>query len=172
MKIYTAFQKFILKLSLFLFVLIWVLVFFQLASRNITGKSYVQIEELIIMLIPCLGFSAATYTLFRNNHVQIEFFYNRLPVRFRKILFFLTQAALIVFMVLIEYHSIGLASRQMKLVTPALGWPMGYQYISFALFGGFMVIPLVMNIYMLLTGKIEEFLPRKNGETAISEEAL
>lgn len=157
MKILNKLEKVVLDISVLLFIILIGIVVFQMTSRNFFGKSYAKLEELAIILLPWFGFFSATYTLYRCNHVQIEFVYNKLPVMTRKAIFLLTQVALLVVVTNLFYYNIGLAIRQMKLVTPALGWPMGVTYIGFLICAPFMVVPLIFNIYHLLTGSIDEF---------------
>jgi TRAP-type C4-dicarboxylate transport system permease small subunit len=157
MKLLARLEKIVLDISIAMFVILIFLTVFQIASRNIYGKSFIQLEELTIMMLPWFGFISATYILYKGNHVQIEFIYYRLPIGVRKILFFFTQAAIIITIVIVSYHNWGLILRQMKLVTPALEWPMGIQYIGFPLCAFLMILPPFYNIYGLFTGKIGEF---------------
>jgi TRAP-type C4-dicarboxylate transport system permease small subunit len=157
MKLLARLEKLTLDISVAMFVALIFLTVFQIASRNVYGKSFIQLEEMSIMMLPWFGFISATYVLYKGSHVQIEFVYFKLPVAVRKALFFFTQAAIIVTISIVSYHNWGLVMRQMKLVTPALEWPMGIQDIGFPLCSILMVLPPGYNIYGLFTGKIDEF---------------
>ena len=118
-------EKLVLDISILLFVVMLGIVLFQILVRNLFGKSFAQLEELAIIILPWFGFFCATYTLYRGNHVQIEYIYGKLPKTVRRVIFCLIQAVLLLLIGAICYYSFGLAMRQMKVVTPALGWPNG-----------------------------------------------
>ena len=139
-------EKLVLDISILLFVVMLGIVLFQILVRNLFGKSFAQLEELAIIILPWFGFFCATYTLYRGNHVQIEYIYGKLPKTVRRVIFCLIQAVLLLLIGAICYYSFGLAMRQMKVVTPALGWPNGISYIGFPICSALMAAPLVYNI--------------------------
>ena len=143
-------EKLVLDISILLFVVMLGIVLFQILVRNLFGKSFAQLEELAIIILPWFGFFCATYTLYRGNHVQIEYIDGKLPKTVRRVIFCLIQAVLLLLIGAICYYSFGLAMRQMKVVTPALGWPNGISYIGFPICSPLMAAPLVYNIYKIV----------------------
>ena len=143
-------EKLVLDISIVLFVIMLGIVLFQIGVRNLFGKSFAQLEELAIILLPWFGFFCATYTLYRGNHVQIEYIYGKFPKSMRRATFCLLQVVLLLLIATICYYSVGLSMRQMKVVTPALGWPNGISYMGFPLCAPLMAVPLIYNIYKII----------------------
>ena len=56
-------EKLVLDISILLFVVMLGIVLFQILVRNLFGKSFAQLEELAIIILPWFGFFCATYTL-------------------------------------------------------------------------------------------------------------
>lgn len=143
-------EKLILNIAVLLFSILIGIVLFQILARNLIGKSFAQLEELAIIILPWFGFFSATYTLYRGNHVQIDFFYNKMPRQLRRGWFCLLQMLLLGVLGAMCYYSYGLSMRQMKVVTPALGWPNGISYMGVAVCAPLMMLPLLYNIWRVL----------------------
>lgn len=158
-------KKLVLHITIGMFGILIFIVLFQIASRNIFGRSYAQLEELALIILPWFGFFAATYTLYMGDHVQIDFFYNKFPTYARKGLFITVQLVILVMIATLSYHSLGLAIRQMKVVTPSLGWPVGIKYIGFPLCSPFMASLIIHNIFRAFLGKFND----NQGLTAIQK---
>ncbi|MDR1731668.1 MAG: TRAP transporter small permease subunit [Synergistaceae bacterium] len=129
-----------------MFVIEIIITLFQITSRNIIGRSYAEIEEIAIILLPWFGFFCATYTLYRGNHVQIEFFYFKMPRNLQRIIFLLTQVVLFILVSTIAIYSIRLSIRQWNLSTPSLGLPNGIRYLGFPIVTPFMLLLFGHNI--------------------------
>ena len=160
-------------MTVFLFVVEIAIVIIQILCRNIIGRSFATLEELAIILLPYFGFFAATVTLYNGNHVQIDFFYNKLPESVRRVLFVLTQIAIFAAIVILSYYSTRLGIRQWKIKTPANGWPNGWRYLCLPVVAPFMLVLLGHNIYRGIFGKFDDFqglhpvVPKDSGEEAI-----
>ena len=48
-------EKLVLDISILLFVVMLGIVLFQILVRNLFGKSFAQLEELAIIILPCLS---------------------------------------------------------------------------------------------------------------------
>ncbi len=156
MKILNIIKKVIGAVSVLLFLTETCCVLFQIISRNLTGKSYATVEEFVIIVLPYFALFSATYTMYQGNHVQIEFFYNKLPKSIRRVLYIGLQIAMIIAIYLLMTSSYGMAMKQWKIKTPAIGWPNGVKYLCFIATGPFMIPLLLHNIYRALHKDFDE----------------
>lgn len=86
----------------------------EIIMRNL-GHSMVIIEELCFIVLGWTAFLSAAYTFRRRGHISIDFFYGKLPLTWRKIIYAVTYAGIIVFFVYIAYKGWGIANRQMMI---------------------------------------------------------
>ena len=114
----------------FLVVLI-LIVFFQVACRVTTGKSFVQIEEISIVMAAWLGFFALAYSAKRGVHVRIDVFSNMLPKKAQKILTLVVNIATLAASVYLVIYGWQLAMRKMNVPLMVLPFPSGVQYLAF-----------------------------------------
>lgn len=132
---YSKFAKFIelivKNIAIFLLVVLICVVFFQVVSRIFTGKSYVQIEELSIVLAAWLGFFTLAYTARKRIHVRIDVFVNLLPYRARKIIDIVIDMAVIIASVYLVIYGYALAMRKMMVPMMVLPIKSGIQYLAF-----------------------------------------
>ena len=156
MKLLNALKKFVGATSVVLFIVEISCVLFQIISRNLTGRSYATVEEFVILLLPYFAMFAATYTMYGGNHVQIEFFYNKLPKNIRRLLYITLQLAMILAICLLISSSHSLAMKQWKIPSAALGWPNGIRFLCFVVTGPFMLPLFVHSIYRALHRDIDE----------------
>lgn len=117
--------------SIVLLVMLICIVFFQVVSRVLTGKSFVQIEELSIVLAAWLGFFALSYTARKRIHVRIDVFVNMLPYRARKIIDVLIDIAVICATAYLVRYGYALAMRKMMVPMMVLPIKAGVQYMAF-----------------------------------------
>lgn len=115
----------------------------QIVCRNLFNFSFVQLEELCILMLSWLAFLAATYAMRHCAHVAVDFFYNKMPKPVRYILNIITLAALILLMMFLAYHGYGLAMRQMRTPLPVTHIPRGFIYMSVPVSSAVMVIFLI-----------------------------
>lgn len=156
MKILNALKKFVGAASVVLFIVEISCVLFQIISRNLTGRSYATVEEFVILLLPYFAMFAATYTMYGGNHVQIDFFYNKLPKNIRRVLYIILQLAMVLAICLLISSSYTLAVKQWKIPSAALGWPNGIKFLCFVITGPFMLPLFVHNIYRALHRNFDE----------------
>lgn len=156
MKILNVLKKVVGILSIVLFTIETCCVIFQILSRNFTGKSYATVEEFVIILLPYFALFAATYTMYLGNHVQIDVFYNKFPKNVRRVLYIVLQLAMIAAVVLLMTSSYTMAMKQMRIKTPAIGWPNGVKYLCFIATGPFMIPLFVHNVWRALHKDYDE----------------
>ena len=156
MKILNALKKFVGATSVVLFIVEICCVLLQIISRNLTGRSYATVEEFVIILLPYFAMFAATYTMYGGNHVQIEFFYDKLPKNIRRVLYIALQLVMIVAICLLISSSYTLAVKQWKIASAALGWPNGVKFLCFVITGPLMLPLFFHNIYRALHKDFDE----------------
>lgn len=117
--------------SIGLLVILICVVFFQVVSRIISGKSFVQIEELSIVLAAWLGFFTLSYTARKRIHVRIDVFVNMLPYTVRKVLDIAIDIVVIAATVYLIKFGYALAMRKMMVPMMVLPIKSGVQYMSF-----------------------------------------
>lgn len=142
----------------FLVILI-LIVFFQVASRIFTGKSFVQIEELSIVLAAWLGFFALAYSAKRGVHVRIDVFSNMLPKTAQKILTLVVNVATFAASVYLVIYGWQLAMRKMNVPLMVLPFPSGVQYLAFPVgmaFTSLFLIDHILKSIVALTEKEEK----------------
>lgn len=109
------------------------IVFFQVLSRIVTGKSFVQIEELSIVLAAWLGFFTLAYSAKKGVHVRIDVFVGKLPKKGQLGVAAAISLATLCASVFLVQYGWALAMRKMKVPLNVLPFPSGVQYIAFPL---------------------------------------
>lgn len=139
----------------FLVILI-LMVFFQVASRIITGKSFVQIEELSIVLAAWLGFFALAYSAKRGVHVRIDVFSNMLPKTAQKVLNLVVNVVTFAASVYLVIYGWQLAMRKMNVPLMVLPFPSGVQYLAFPVGMAFTSLFLIDNTLKAIVALTEK----------------
>jgi TRAP-type C4-dicarboxylate transport system permease small subunit len=144
-------ETFVKVVSILLLAILVAMVFFQVASRSISGVSFPMIEELATLLFAWCSFIAASYTIRKKAHVAIEFFVELLPARMQETLSLLVNLTIFIGLLVLFYASIGLASRQMLMPMAMVPLPRGIIYISFPVGIGFASIFILSDLILGLT---------------------
>lgn len=106
-------------------------VFFQVARRTLTGRSFVEIEELSIVLAAWVAFTTVSYAARRKVHVRIEVFVEKLPFAARNTIEFLINLAIFAVCILLTYYGYRLAMRKVMVPMTVLPIHQGYWYCAF-----------------------------------------
>lgn len=114
-----------------LMVVLICIVFFQVSSRVFTGKSFVWIEELSIVLAAWLGFLTLAYSAKRTVHVRIDVFSSKLPQRAQEVLSTVICLCTLIAAVYLVRYGWQIAMRKMRVPLMVLPFPSGVQYVSF-----------------------------------------
>jgi len=119
--------------SISILVVLICIVFFQVVSRVLTGKSFVQIEEISIVMAAWVGFFTLAYTTKRGVHVRIDVFSNKLPLRTQYLLNTIICFTTLIATIYLVKYGWALAMRKMEVPLMVLPFPSGVQYLSFPL---------------------------------------
>lgn len=124
-------ELFVKNFSIVTMVLLICIVFFQVVSRVLTGKSFVQIEELSIVLAAWLGFFTLSYTARKQIHVRIDVLINKFSLRTRTSISIAIDVVMIYCLVYLVRYGYALAMRKMLVPLMVLPFPSGVQYLAF-----------------------------------------
>ncbi|AWF09452.1 uronate isomerase [Escherichia coli DEC12A] len=103
------------------------------------------------MLFICLGLFGGAYTAGQNRHLAIDLLPMMLKGKARRHLFLCIQIIVIIFATIIMVYGGGLLTMDTfdsGQTSPALGWQMGYIYMSIPISG---VLIIIYTIDMVLT---------------------
>lgn len=154
------------------------IVFFQVAHRMATDKSFVEIEELSITLAAWVAFLTVAYAARRRVHVRIEVFIEKLPFGMRNTIELLIYTAVCAATILLAWHGWGLAGRKMMIPMMVLPFKQGVQFYAYPIGMGltafFMLDHVLQTIRRFATKEpyvqadpVAE-APEVDGETALS----
>lgn len=136
--------------SIVLLIIMVLFVGTNVVTRYIFKFSFRWCEEIVIISFVYLVFMTIPLGMREGNHVAIEYFQTRFPVKFQKIVNIFITIVLMLLSVLIIVLGIGITLRIGKSVMPATHWPKGIVYITvpicFSLMVGYLFPILIGNI--------------------------
>ncbi|QEN08158.1 TRAP transporter small permease [Oceanispirochaeta crateris] len=126
-------EKIVKYIAMTVVIILLCTIFFQVARRVITGKSYTEIEEFSIVMAAWLGFFAIAYATRKKVHVRIDVFSKKLSFFSQKVLSIVINAVTL-------YASIDLVGFGWKLMLKKAQIPLailptnaGWWYLAFPL---------------------------------------
>ncbi|EMV3592301.1 TPA: TRAP transporter small permease [Escherichia coli] len=122
----------------------------QVAARFIFTSPSIFTDELSRLLFICLGLFGGAYTAGQNRHLAIDLLPMMLKGKARRLLFLCIQIIVIIFATIIMVYGGGLLTMDTfdsGQTSPALGWQMGYIYMSIPISG----VLIIYTIDMVLT---------------------
>ncbi|EFG7879103.1 TRAP transporter small permease subunit [Escherichia coli] len=123
----------------------------QVAARFIFTSPSIFTDELSRLLFICLGLFGGAYTAGQNRHLAIDLLPMMLKGKARRHLFLCIQIIVIIFATIIMVYGGGLLTMDTfdsGQTSPALGWQMGYIYMSIPISG---LLIIIYTIDMVLT---------------------
>lgn len=157
----TAVENLVFAVSAICIIALAVLVSVEIIARNL-GHSMIITEELCFIMLGWTAFLTAAYTFRKRGHISIDFFFDKLPLGARKVVYTITCLGIIVFLAFIAYKGYGIAGRQMLIPLTQSRLPRGL------IFWG-LPVGCVISIFFLVAEMIETFL-FKNNATFITQE--
>lgn len=152
-------EKIVQTIAIILLVILICVVFFQVARRTLTGKSFIEIEEFSIVLASWCAFLTISYAVHKKVHVKIEVFTEKLPFYPKHILVLMIQAVLLAACVLLTFFGWKLADKKMMVPMTVLPIHTGWWYASFP-------VGMAFACVFLLDDVIQEIAILKNGPQA------
>lgn len=146
-------------IAITLLVILVCAVFFQVARRTLTGKSFIEIEEFSIILASWCAFMTVAYSARKKVHVRISVFTDKLPFYPKHVLMLLIQAVIFVAGCFLVRYGWVLAQKKMMVPLTVLPLNSGYWYISFP-------VGMVFTCFFILDYVIQELEILRNGPGA------
>ncbi len=155
-------EDLVFTISAILIIVLASLVSAEIILRNL-GYSMVITEEICFIFLGWTAFLAASYTFRKRGHVSVDFFYGKMSMKWRKILYAATYIGTIVFLAFIVYKGWGIAMRQMKIPLTQSRLPRGL------IFWG-LPVGCSISIVFLVGDLIETFLFGNDASLTTQEE--
>jgi TRAP-type C4-dicarboxylate transport system permease small subunit len=128
----------------------------QVFCRFILNFTPYWTEELTLIIMIYTGFLGAAVAYKKRIHINLQFFLENLPMRYRKKAYLVIDFILLAFSVYSIVYGWQLTEKTMHQYNPALGWPVGTSYIA---------IPISGVIFLVFTvEKIVEDIINRNAE--------
>lgn len=148
-------NKILASLCIFIMSFLVICVIWQVLARWI-GISSTFTDELARFLFMWTGLIGAAYTLGQKRHLALDLLLQKLHGKNKKRLQFIILTLSLIFVLLvmmlggITLVSDTLASQQ---ISPVLGVPMGFIYLSIPVSGGFMIFYLICQYIEFFRGE-------------------
>ncbi|GAB6275512.1 MAG: hypothetical protein SAMD01599839_00520 [Rectinema sp.] len=133
-------------ISIILLIVLICAVFFQVARRTITGKSFIELEEFSIVMAAWCAFFTIAYSVRKKSHVMIDVFTNKLPFHPRHILTLVINTTIFVATVVLTNAGWALGMRKMLVPMTVLPFKSGLWYIALPIGMFFACIFLLDNV--------------------------
>lgn len=128
------------------------IVLWQVFSRTVLGNPNTVTEELVRFGLVWLAMLSSSYVVGKKAHLAVTLLSENLTGKKRKLLEIIIQILFIAFAAIIMiYGGFNAVSLTMKQISPSLGIPMGYVYLSVPVSGGLMIIYSLINLFDTLT---------------------
>lgn len=115
-------------LTLAMFWLLALDVFYQFFTRYVLGDSAAWTEEIARYLLIIVTFLGASMAVRRNTHIQVEFVYRYLPAAAARALSTFVDLLRVAFLGYASWLAIDLVPRMHNLQMTVVDWPMSYVY--------------------------------------------
>lgn len=133
------------------------IVLFQVANRVLIGKSYVEIEELSLVLASWCAFFAIAYTIRKKAHVRIDVFTNKLPFIIKHTLMLAIDLIIFLTLIMLIRYGFLLAHRKMNVPMMVLPFDSGFWYMSFP-------VGMIFASFFMFDNMVQEILHLKNAK--------
>lgn len=140
-------ESIIMKISVFLFGIMLVSTLLQVISRYIFQRPFVWTQELIRFLFIWIIYLGCALVSKKDEHIRIDFFLLRLPMRIRFIITLLTNILLILFFLVVIIAGINMIIVNYKVKTPALRVSWMYFYLG-----------ITSSVFLMLIYKFDHFV--------------
>lgn len=124
------------------------IVLWQVFSRTALGNPNTVTEELVRFGLVWLAMLSSSYVVGKKTHLAVTLLSENLTGKKRKLLEIIIQVLFIAFAAIIMiYGGTNAVSLTMKQISPSLGIPMGYVYLSVPVSGGLMILYSLINLF-------------------------
>jgi len=140
-----------------LFIVMFVVLVIQIFSRQVLDSPIIWSEQLARFLFVYVAYLAVSSEIKNGGHVRIEYFFDKLPAKFRTILHYSFQVIMASVLVLMIY--IGYVMSMRKVPVEIVSLNISYVYL-------YMALPLLslLMLYRLIERNIKEVKHKKGVE--------
>lgn len=107
----------------------------QVFCRFVLNFTPYWTEELTLIIMIYAGFFGAAVAYKKRLHINLQFFLESLPGKYRKKAYIAIDCVLLVFAVYSIVYGWQLTQKTMNQYNPALGWPVGTSYLAIPVSG-------------------------------------
>lgn len=129
-------------------------VFMQFFLRYVFNTSFQVLEELSNFSLTWITFLGAAAIFFEESHIKIRFLLDLFPEKIQKILSFIAQLLVVLFLVIFTVKSAQLAYLVRRQRSVFLHIPMIYMYMSMPISGFLMFIYQIKKFKNMFTEKL------------------
>ncbi|MCW3489416.1 TRAP transporter small permease [Dethiobacter alkaliphilus] len=166
LQLLNRFEKQVLKVesvaAVLLAVVMIVVIFSQVVSRNVLNQSLQWSEELGRYAFVWLSFIGASLALERGAHLGIDTVVEFLPAKIQKFLKLFTYVILFIFMIFMITNGLELVSRTGLQRSPAMRISMSYAYMAIPVGGVLMAFHSIIKVLNIIANF---FNPESEGES-------
>lgn len=154
-KIMNRLSSIAITLSMILMLLLTLLVIVEVASRYIFKFPIVYSSELYMLLFPWIIFLGAITVTLKDDHIEIGFLRERLPLKLQKVGVIFKYVVMLFVSYYMVLASWALYQNLSSQIMPILRFSRGWLIISMTICFAFIAIVLVYKIIYVLLGKHE-----------------
>lgn len=121
-------EKITLYASIILILTLLIIVSFQIIMRQVFDISYILLDEISRILFAWCISSSVAYAFIRKAHVNVTYFYDKMPARLQKYISLILLLSILFFLLFLMRHSWALTVKQMKIPFPIGPYPRGYLF--------------------------------------------
>lgn len=169
MKVKEFFNQFEERVGAVLFIAIFAILVAQIVFRQIFNSPLIWSEELAKLLFIYVGMLGVSIGIKGDQHVMIDFLYNKFSPKLTKIVFTFIQLLILISIVMIVFLGYKLFMRKMRFEMIALKISAGWMYASLPSVGSLMLIRYFQTAYKHYENGKFIFYPQKNQENNIVE---
>lgn len=141
--------------TVFFFIVMVVLVFFQIVSRAILGTSYAWTGEIARFAMVWITFLGASFSFQYGAHISIDIFVKKFPIKIAKIITVMTSLIIFGFLVVLFYEGINLVKLGLTQKASALKIQMAYIFSIIPISSVCMMLNLIDVTKKMLTSEEE-----------------
>jgi len=130
-------------------------VFIQFFARYVFNTSFQVLEELANFSLPWITFLGAAIIFFEESHIKIRFVLDLFPEKIQKILSFIAQLLVVLFLVVFTVKSAQLSYLVRRQRSIFLHIPMIYMYMSMPISGFLMLTYQTKKFNNIFTEKLD-----------------
>lgn len=134
--------------------------------RYFFGITFYFLEELITLVLAFSAFWGIGMCALENEHVVIDFFYSKIPPRFRRFVDIFNYLVVAITLIIVDYHAINWISVAGKALSNGLRVPYKYVYGAMPLGITISLICIIYKLICLVLNKPVFDKPRKEEHAA------